>query len=169
MPLDPSKNLYNVAPVGGIVVIGRSASLKTGLTHEQVLNLVAWLVLSGQVSRQELESELSRAVSPTFIDPIVDQVSLMRDGESEAIGREVEASPAVPVEPPPSAQPAIKRMFVTMAKDGTATVTTQQPPIAIGSGRSVTSPPNRQIPVTLTPPIDHDGLVRKWTGGKDNG
>jgi hypothetical protein len=175
MELNLSKNVYNVGPVGDMVIIGRSAALKAGLMHEQVVNLAAWLVLAGQVSKEELEEALSEIVTPAFTDPIVDQVSSMQDAEMPGIPLSQVVEPTTP-----------RKMFVSMGKNGTATVTGHEGPVTISSGRHDSPPamphisigPNAgkshtetMMPTGNTPAkvLDHEALVRKWRGVKDNG
>lgn len=63
--LNPDKNLFSVAPVGTVVIIGRSGTLKAGLTRENALNLIAWLILSTDAKPVEIAAMLRDACTPT--------------------------------------------------------------------------------------------------------
>lgn len=67
--LNPDKNLYSVAPVGNVIIIGRQGTLKAGLTRENVLNLVTWLILSTDAKPEEIAAMMRDACMPTI--PIV--------------------------------------------------------------------------------------------------
>lgn len=59
--LNPDKNLYSVAPVGGNIIIGRHIALRGGLSREQALNLLTWLIISTNSSPTEIASLLKDA------------------------------------------------------------------------------------------------------------
>lgn len=61
--LNPDKNLYSVAPVGAITIIGHSAGLKMGLTRDRALNLIAWLTIATGATQAEIQGEMDDARS----------------------------------------------------------------------------------------------------------
>jgi hypothetical protein len=64
MPLNPDRNHYSVAPVGNNIIIGRVALLKGGLSRENALNLVGWLVLATNAKPDDIARVLSEASTP---------------------------------------------------------------------------------------------------------
>ena len=62
---NPDKNLFSVAPVGNIVIIGRAVSLRGGITREYALNLATWLLISAKVSPAELRASIQDAMTGT--------------------------------------------------------------------------------------------------------
>lgn len=65
MPLNPDNNLYSVAPVGHVIVIGRQAALKGGITRDSAVNLLAWLILSTNAKPDEIGAAIAKAFKPT--------------------------------------------------------------------------------------------------------
>lgn len=63
--LNPDDNLYSVAPVGNIVVIGRQVALKGGITRENAINLLTWLILSTNATPDEIRTAIVKANRPT--------------------------------------------------------------------------------------------------------
>ncbi len=63
MPLNTEKNLYSVAPVGHVIVIGRSVALRGGLTREQALNLLSWLIIATGAKPEEIGAIVADASS----------------------------------------------------------------------------------------------------------
>lgn len=61
---NPDKNLFSVAPVGGIVIIGRSMVLRGGLTRELALNLATWLLISANATPEEVKANIQDAMTP---------------------------------------------------------------------------------------------------------
>jgi hypothetical protein len=64
---NPDKNLFSVAPVGQLVIIGHKGGLKSGLPREQALNLAAWLLIASNASPGELQAAMddARSSAPT--------------------------------------------------------------------------------------------------------
>ncbi len=62
---NPDKNLFSVAPVGPIVVIGRSISLRGGLSREYAMNLATWLLISCNATPKEIRDGVVDAMTPT--------------------------------------------------------------------------------------------------------
>lgn len=67
--LNPDKNLFSVAPVGHIVIIGRNGALKGGLSRKQAINLLAWLTISTGASPDEIAAEIEDANNLTVMSP----------------------------------------------------------------------------------------------------
>lgn len=65
---NPDKNLFSVAPVGGIVIIGRSMVLRGGLTRELALNLATWLLISANASPEEVKAGIQDAMTPNKLN-----------------------------------------------------------------------------------------------------
>jgi hypothetical protein len=61
--LNPNKNLFSVAPVGGVTIIGHSGGLKMGLTRDRALNLIAWLTIATNATPEEVKAEMDDARS----------------------------------------------------------------------------------------------------------
>lgn len=55
---NPDKNLYSVAPVGQVVIIGRSMVLRGGMTRAQALNLATWLVIAAEATPDQLVASI---------------------------------------------------------------------------------------------------------------
>jgi hypothetical protein len=64
--LNPDKNLFSVAPVGQIVIIGRQAALKGGMTRDNAMNLLTWLILSCNATPEEIGARIKDASTPTI-------------------------------------------------------------------------------------------------------
>lgn len=64
MALNPDRNHYSVAPVGNNIIIGRVALLKGGLSRENALNLIGWLVLATNAKPEDIKRVLSEASTP---------------------------------------------------------------------------------------------------------
>ena len=62
---NPDKNLFSVAPIGSIVVIGRSNALKGGITRDYAINLLGWLVIATGATPEEISACLTDAVTKT--------------------------------------------------------------------------------------------------------
>lgn len=83
--LNPDHNLFSVAPVGSIVVIGRQMTLRGGLTRERAINLITWLSIATNATREEIAAEMKLAgagggtisfiVAPTAPAPTVQRVA----------------------------------------------------------------------------------------------
>lgn len=56
---NPDKNLYSVAPVGQIVIIGRSMVLRGGMTREQALNLATWLIIAADATPDQVAASIA--------------------------------------------------------------------------------------------------------------
>jgi hypothetical protein len=91
--LNPDKNLFSVAPVGSIVIIGRSMGLRGGLTREHALNLATWLLISANATPAEVKASIADAMTGT--------PNLLRNLKTVTNGR------TVPQPPPPKAPPAL--------------------------------------------------------------
>jgi len=63
--LNPDDNLYSVAPVGNIVVVGRNVALKGGITRDNAINLLTWLILSTNATPDEIRTAIVKANRPT--------------------------------------------------------------------------------------------------------
>lgn len=61
MSLNPDRNLYSVAPVGNVIVIGRNMALRGGLTRENAINLIAWLAIATNAKPEEISAEIRSA------------------------------------------------------------------------------------------------------------
>jgi len=72
MPLNPDRNHYSVAPVGNNIIIARVALLKGGLSRENALNLIAWLVLATNANPDEIARVLLDASKPVGNQPAVE-------------------------------------------------------------------------------------------------
>lgn len=60
---NPDKNLFSVAPVGQIIIIGRSTSLRGGLSREYALNLATWLLISAGATPEEVRAGIQDAMT----------------------------------------------------------------------------------------------------------
>lgn len=61
MTLNPNHNLFSVAPVGHIIVIGRAGSLKGGLERDRAMNLLGWLVIATGATPSEIRDVIKAA------------------------------------------------------------------------------------------------------------
>src|SRR5512137_1626594 len=85
---NPDKNLFSVAPVGQIVIIGRSMVLRGGLSREHAMNLATWLLIAANATPEEVKAGIQDAMTPNAV---------------YLMGRRVTGLPArtVPQPPPP--------------------------------------------------------------------
>lgn len=60
---NPDKNLFSVAPVGQIIIIGRAISLRGGLSREYALNLATWLLISTGATPEEVKAGIQDAMT----------------------------------------------------------------------------------------------------------
>lgn len=65
---NPDKNLFSVAPVGQIVIIGRSITLRGGLSREHALNLATWLLISANATPEEVKAGIQDAMTPNAVN-----------------------------------------------------------------------------------------------------
>jgi hypothetical protein len=63
--LNPDKNLFSVAPVGGIIIVGHSMALRGGLTRERALNLATWLLIATNATPKDIKEGIAEAMTPT--------------------------------------------------------------------------------------------------------
>jgi hypothetical protein len=63
--LNPDDNLYSVAPIGQVIVIGRQMALKGGIMRENAINLLTWLILSTNATPDEIRAAILKANKPT--------------------------------------------------------------------------------------------------------
>lgn len=139
MALNPDRNHYSVAPVGGNIIIGRVALLKGGLSRENALNLIGWLVLATNAKPDDIARVLAEASTP--------------------IGKAV--PPAV--EPPKVLVPPVAAFIGSIDAEEQAAineaaqaVNAPQPqvPPAVGAGAKTT------VPKTII--VDPEGLTEAW-------
>lgn len=97
--LNPDRNLYSVAPVGGIVIIGRAVSLRTGLTRDNALNLIGWLCIASNAKPEEIAAVLKEAETP-LTKPVVAAVEAPKVSVPPMVEKGVLVPPV-----PPSRQP----------------------------------------------------------------
>lgn len=62
--LQPERNHFSVAPLAGIVMIGRHTALRSGITREAALNLIGWLIIATEASPQEIRNVIHEARVP---------------------------------------------------------------------------------------------------------
>jgi len=65
MPLNPDMNLFSVAPIGHIIMIGRANALKGGLSREYAINLLTWLTIATGANPEEICEEIAKACTET--------------------------------------------------------------------------------------------------------
>lgn len=140
MPLNPDRNHFSVAPVGNNIIIGRVALLKGGLSRENALNLIGWLVLATNAKPDDITRVLSEASTP--------------------IGKQV-LPPAV--EPPKVLVPPVAAFMGSIDAEEQAAldeavqaVNAPQPQVtpAVGAGAKTT------VPKSIT--VDPEGLTEAW-------
>jgi hypothetical protein len=158
--LNPDKNLFSVAPVGSIVIIGRSMVLRGGLTREHALNLATWLIIAANATPEEVKASIADSMTGT--------PNLLRQHKTVTNAR------TVPQPPPPRAP-------VAQASEVAPEVSGQVTPFmgeidpeeaegiqaALQSARPAKAP--AQAPAPSLPPIrtvDPVALGRAW--GKDD-
>jgi hypothetical protein len=95
--LNPDKNLFSVAPVGSVVIIGRSMVLRGGLTREHALNLATWLLISANATPAEVKANIADAMTET--------PNLLRNLKTNL--KTVTNARTVPQPAPPKAPPAL--------------------------------------------------------------
>lgn len=62
---NPDKNLFSVAPIGQIVIIGRAITLRGGMTREHALNLATWLIIASDSTPDQIAASIADAMVPT--------------------------------------------------------------------------------------------------------
>jgi hypothetical protein len=63
--VNPSHNIFNVAPVGNVVVIGVKRALGGGIARDRAINLLAWLIIATKATPDEVAAEIAHAHEPT--------------------------------------------------------------------------------------------------------
>lgn len=154
---NPDKNLFSVAPVGHIVIIGRSISLRGGLSREHALNLATWLLISTGATPEEVKASIQDAMTGT---PYSGKTHKTVTG----------AQRTVPQPAPPKAPPA-------QTSDVPPEVSGQVTPFIGDIDReeaeaiqAATKPPTVPTVGALpkVKPIDPNDVANAW-GGPDNG
>ena len=64
--LNPDKNLYSVAPVGGNIIVGRFNTLKASMTRDQAMNLLTWLIISTKTNPKEIAEVMAEVCTPNM-------------------------------------------------------------------------------------------------------
>ena len=158
--LNPDKNLFSVAPVGSIVIIGRSMVLRGGLTREHALNLATWLLIAANATPEDVKAGIQDAMTGT--------ANLLTQRKTVTSAR------TVPQPPPPRAPKAeASEVAPEVAGQVTPFIGTIDPEEAEGiqaalqAARPTKAP--QQAPAATLPPvktIDAAALGAAW--GKDD-
>jgi hypothetical protein len=154
MPLNPDKNLYSVAPIGNVIVIGRQISLRGGLVRDQALNLLSCLIIATNASPDEIGACI---------------------GDICTTGKTLPRSPTLPVNPvaafigeiDPEEQAAIDSI---VQQPQAATQPPQLPtlvPPAMQTGRVVNRPQVTPPPKPVIAVLDTDATARAWKGASN--
>jgi hypothetical protein len=134
--LNPDKNLYSVAPVGHIVIIGRSLSLRGGMSREQAINLLTWLIISTSATPEEIKAGLDDAMTGTVrpgqrnavnvpkavarvAAEVAPFVGTLDPDEVAAIDAAVQAQPVAQPVTPVQTRPIVQPQAATTAKKET--------------------------------------------------
>ena len=99
MALNPIWNRYNVAPINGIVVIGHRRAMHSGLTRENAMNLLAWLIIATEATPDEITAELEAAHKET---PSAASPTIVRDARhlaAEKLKVETREGRVIDIEP----------------------------------------------------------------------
>lgn len=158
--LNPDNNLYSVAPVGHNVIIARQVALKGGISRDNAINLLTWLIIATNTTPEEIAQAMSKAIKPT-VQP----------------AKPVVATPPVPVAPPvvagqtvqafigeidPEEQAALDDVAQACAiAVAAAPVTTSTPiaqsapvvPIPVKTAAPIPTTPTRAIGAPVVPPV----------------
>lgn len=161
---NPDKNLFSVAPVGQIVIIGRSTSLRGGLTREYALNLATWLLIAANATPEEVKAGIQDAMTPNALN---------------LTGRRVVGLPTartVPQPPPPQAPKQAAEVPPEVAGQVTPFIGQIDPEEADGIAAALppqtgpkappASPGAPAVPTVRT--VDPNALASAW-GGPANG
>lgn len=183
--LNPDNNLYSVAPVGNVIVIGRQAALKGGITRESALNLLTWLILSTNAKPEEIAAGIAAAIKPTTaVKPTAPAVPKIQvpvagqnvaafigevDPEEQAALDEVAAACAAAATQPAAAAPAPPPVAQPAAPPPVAQPVRTAAPVPFTPARPITAPVVPPVPVVVagTPPkpagaVDEDELTKAW-------
>lgn len=150
MDLNPDKNLFSVAPVGPIIVIGRHTALKGGITREYAVNLAACLIIAAKSN----PNEIGKAID----DVMTGSASIVGIPQSVA---NVPASIVKQVTPYIGTVDAEEAAsLVELArKQGPVMHQEEQ------TGRPVMRPSVPPPPKEVVEPIDLDRIARSWGAG----
>jgi hypothetical protein len=77
MALNPNHNLFSVAPVGNVVVIGRHMAVKT-LERPRAMNLLAWLVIATGAKPEEVAALIREANTAPAAPVVMSPPPIMR-------------------------------------------------------------------------------------------
>ena len=186
--LNPDDNLYSVAPVGNIVVVGRNVALKGGITRDNAINLLTWLILSTNATPDEIRTAIVKANRPTArFAPSVPPVAVVPrqavplagqsvaafmgeiDAEEQAALDEVKAAcevaatvtPVVETPPPPPAPLAAPAPVRTAAPIPTTPARPLTVPIVAPVPVNVPGGPVA-APVPASVAVDPAGVAKAW-------
>jgi len=120
MPLQPDRNLYSVAPVGGNIIIGRHIALKGGISREGAINLIAWLCIGTNAKPEDIAAEIRRASEPIPASP---------SPAMTAAAANAAKPPAAVVTLPVAQRPAIPESPAPVAPRTTLTSVPDSPPV----------------------------------------
>lgn len=187
--LNPDNNLYSVAPVGNVIVIGRQAALKGGITRDSALNLLTWLILSTNAKPEEIAAGIAAAIKPTTpVKPTVTVLPKIQvpvagqnvaafigevDPEEQAALDEVAQACALAAANQPAAAPPAPAAAQSDATPPAPVAAPQPPktaaPVPFTPARPIAAPVVPPVPVVVagTPPrpagtVDEEGLTKAW-------
>lgn len=158
---NPDKNLFSVAPVGQIVIIGRSVALRGGLSREYALNLATWLLIAANATPEEVKQGIQDAMISTPTPKSRPVVGL-------ATVRTVPTLPPPRAEKPEEVSPEVAGQVTPFIgqidpeeAEGIKTALNQQ------TGAKMSAPASLATSKIAT--IDVDSFANAWTEGGSNG
>ena len=160
---NPDKNLFSVAPVGQIVIIGRSMVLRGGLSREHAMNLATWLLIASNATPEEVQAGIQDAMTPNAVNLTGRRVVGLPTARTVKQPPQPQAPKPVAVAPEVAGQftPFIGEIDPEEAEGIQAATTPQTGPKApaVASGAPV-------VPKVAV--VDPDKLANAW-GGPANG
>lgn len=143
MPLNPDRNHFSVAPVGNSIIIGRAGLLKGGLSRENALNLIGWLVLATNAKPEDIKRVLADASKPT---------------------KAPQAQPAAEASEVTKVPPAVTAFIGSIDPEEKAAL--QEAAQQVNQPASVPSAlgTNAKTEIPKTTPVDEQALTAAWGG-----
>jgi hypothetical protein len=157
--LNPDNNLYSVAPIGHIVVIGRSMALKGGITRENALNLLTWLILSTNATPDEIRAGIVMANKATVrvaaSGAIVTPVATAAAAAKVEVPLAEQSVAAFMGEIDPEEQAALDdvKAACDLAAQASARTVTQTAEVPVRTAAPVPTTPARPIATPIVQPV----------------
>ena len=158
---NPDKNLFSVAPVGGIIIVGHSMALRGGLTRERALNLATWLLIATNATPKDIKDGIADAMTPTVTTkpvvggrpPVAPEIlaKIAANLEKKYGGETPDAQPQAAPQVAPEVESAVAPFIGSVDAEEAASIASALPSAA---------PTNPATPTTQ--PVSPDNMANAW-------